>query len=124
AVLFALAPNVPVAFIGNAGIDASLAIVGPGVLAALSLAIPARVRSVGFSIGALFVLPGFLVLPIIGAVGDAIGFRYGLLILVPIFTIGGLIVATAGGLIARDVQDVWTSIRTPTQMLVDRHAGR
>ena len=30
AVLFALAPNVPVAFIGNAGIDASLAIVGPG----------------------------------------------------------------------------------------------
>ncbi len=45
AVLFALAPNVPIAFIGNAGIDASLAIVGPGVLAALSLAIPARVRA-------------------------------------------------------------------------------
>ena len=40
AVLFALAPTVPVAFIGNAGIDASLAIVGPGVLASLSLAIP------------------------------------------------------------------------------------
>ena len=101
AVLFALAPNVPVAFVGNAGIDASLAIVGPGVLASLSLAIPARVRSVGFSIGALFVLPGFLVLPSVGALGDAVGFRYGLLILVPIFTIGGLIVASAGGLIRR-----------------------
>ena len=103
AVLFALAPNVPVAFIGNAGIDASLAIVGPGVLASLSLAIPARVRSVGFSIGALFILPGFLVLPSVGASGDAIGFRYGLLILVPIFAIGGLIVASAGSLIERDV---------------------
>ena len=124
AVLFALAPNVPLAFVGNAGIDFSLAIVGPGVLASLSLAIPSRVRSVGFSIGALFVLPGFLVLPIVGAVGDAVGFRYGLLILVPIFVIGGLIVASAGGLIARDVQDVWTSMRTRTQMLVDRHAGR
>jgi MFS family permease len=45
AVLFALAPSVPVAFIGNAGIDASLAIVGPGVLASLSLAIPSRVRA-------------------------------------------------------------------------------
>ncbi len=101
AVLFALAPNVPLAFIGNAGIDASLAIVGPGVLASLSLAIPARVRSVGFSIGALFVLPGFLVLPAVGALGDAVGFRYGLLILVPIFVIGGLIVASAGSLIAR-----------------------
>ncbi len=40
AVLFALAPNEAVAFIGNAGIDASLAIVGPGVLAALSLGHP------------------------------------------------------------------------------------
>ena len=124
AVLFALAPNVPLAFIGNAGIDASLAIVGPGVLASLSLAIPARVRSVGFSIGALFVLPGFLALPAVGALGDAVGFRYGLLILVPIFVIGGLIVASAGSLIERDVRDVWTSMRTRTQMLLDRHAGR
>jgi ABC-type branched-subunit amino acid transport system ATPase component/MFS family permease len=124
AVLFALAPNVPLAFVGNAGIDASLAIVGPGVLASLSLAIPSRVRSVGFSIGALFVLPGFLVLPSVGALGDAVGFRYGLLILVPIFAIGGLIVASAGGLIGRDVQDVWTSMRTRTQMLVDRQAGQ
>jgi ABC-type branched-subunit amino acid transport system ATPase component len=124
AVLFALAPNVPIAFIGNAGIDASLAIVGPGVLAALSLAIPARVRAVGFSIGALFVLPGFLVLPVIGAIGDAVGFRYGLLILVPIFLVGGLIVATAGSLIARDVQNVWTSMRVRTQMLMDRRDGK
>ncbi len=124
AVLFALAPSVPIAFIGNAGIDASLAIVGPGVFASLSLAIPARVRSVGFSIGALFVLPGFLVLPIVGALGDAVGFRYGLLILVPLFTIGGLIVASAGGLIRRDVQDVWTSMRARAQMLLDRQAGR
>ena len=124
AVLFALAPNVPVAFIGNAGIDASLAIVGPGVLAALSLAIPARVRSVGFSIGALFVLPGFLVLPVVGAIGDSVGFRYGLLILVPIFTAGGLVVASAGSLIGRDVQNVWIAMRTRAQMLIDRRDGK
>ena len=124
AVLFALAPDVPVAFIGNAGIDASLAIVGPGVLAALSLAIPSRVRSVGFSIGALFILPGFLVLPVVGAIGDSIGFRYGLLILVPIFTVGGLVVASAGSLIGRDVQNVWTSMRTRAQMLIDRRDGK
>ena len=124
AVLFALAPNVPVAFIGNAGIAASLAVVGPGVLSSLSLAIPARVRSVGFSIGALFVLPGLLVLPIVGGIGDAIGFRYGLLMLVPVFTIGGLIVASAGSLIGRDVRDVWTSTRTRAQMLLDRRDGK
>jgi ABC-type branched-subunit amino acid transport system ATPase component/MFS family permease len=124
AVLFALAPNVPLAFVGNAGIVAALAVVGPGVLASLSIAIPPRVRAVGFSIGALFVLPGLLVLPVVGAVGDAVGFRYGLLILVPIFVIGGLIVSSAGGVIERDVQDVWNSMRTRTQMLIDRQAGR
>jgi branched-chain amino acid transport system ATP-binding protein len=124
AVLFALAPNVPIAFIGNAGIVASLAVVGPGVLSSLSLSIPARVRSVGFSIGALFVLPGLLVLPIVGAIGDAIGFRYGLLMLVPVFIIGGLIVASAGSLIGNDVRDVWTSMRTRTEMLRDRRDGK
>ena len=123
-VLFALAPNVPIAFIGNAGIDMSLAVVGPGVLASLSLAIPSRTRSVGFSIGALFVLPGLLVLPIVGAIGDAVGFRYGMLMLVPVFVIGGLIVATAGSFVRRDVQNVWTSMRTRGQMLLDRQAGK
>ncbi|HEY6428450.1 MAG TPA: MFS transporter [Acidimicrobiales bacterium] len=123
-VLFALAPNVPIAFIGNAGIDMSLAVVGPGVLAALSLAIPSRTRSVGFSIGALFVLPGLLVLPVIGSIGDAIGFRYGMLMLVPVFVVGGLIVSTAGSLVRRDVQNVWTSMRTRAQMMVDRQAGK
>ncbi len=124
AVLFALAPTVPIAFIGNAGIDASLAVVGPGVLASLSLAIPARVRAVGFSIGALFVLPGLLVLPVVGAIGDAVGFHYGLLMLVPVFVVGGLIVASAGSLIGRDVRNVWTSMRTRAEMLADRRAGK
>jgi branched-chain amino acid transport system ATP-binding protein len=124
AVLFALAPTVPIAFIGNAGIDMSLAVVGPGVLASLSLAIPARTRSVGFSIGALFVLPGLLVLPIVGSIGDAVGFHYGLLMLVPIFIVGGLIVASAGSLVRRDVHNVWTSMQTRAQMLVDRRAGK
>ena len=105
AVLFALAPNVPLAFIGNAGIDASLAIVGPGVLASLSLAIPSRVRSVGFSIGALFVLPG---LP--GAARSSArsatpsASATACSSWCPIFAIGGLIVASAGSLIERDVQ--------------------
>ncbi len=123
AVLFALAPSVPVAFFADAGIEASLAIVGPGVLAALSLAIPARARSVGFSIGALFVIPGLVVIPVVGAIGDAVGFRYGMLVLVPVFLIGGLIVASAGSLIDADVRDVWLSMRTREAMLAARARG-
>ncbi len=124
AVLFALAPTVPVAFVGNAGIDASLSVVGPGVLAALSLAIPARARSIGFSIGALFVLPGLILLPIVGGIGDEIGLRYGLLVMVPVFVVGGLIVASAGRLIEADVRNVWISMRTRAEMLAGRQAGK
>jgi ABC-type branched-subunit amino acid transport system ATPase component len=123
AVLFALAPSVPVAFFADAGIEASLAIVGPGVLAVLSLAIPARARSVGFSIGALFVVPGLVVIPVVGAIGDAVGFRYGMLILVPVFLIGGLVVASAGSLIEADVKDVWLSMHTRQEMLGARARG-
>jgi ABC-type branched-subunit amino acid transport system ATPase component len=123
AVLFALAPSVPVAFFADAGIEASLAIVGPGVLAALSLAIPSRARSVGFSIGALFVVPGLVVIPVVGAIGDSVGFRYGMLILVPVFLIGGLVVASAGSLIEADVRNVWLSMRTRSEMLSARARG-
>ena len=123
AVLFALAPTVGVAFIGNAGIVAALAVVGPGVLSTLSVAIPARVRSLGFSFGAIFVLPGLLVIPVVGAIGDAVGLRYGLLVLVPVFVVGGLIVASAGRLIDADVHDVWTSMRARSEMLEARRRG-
>jgi len=123
AALFALAPDVVWAFVGNAGIVASLAIVGPGVLSALSLAIPARVRSLGFSFGAIFVLPGLLVVPVIGAVGDAVGLRYGLLVLVPVFVVGGAIVASAGPLIDRDIHNVWTSMRAVAEMREARLRG-
>ncbi len=122
-VLFALAPNVPVAFFADSAIEASLAVVGPGVLAALSLAIPARARSIGFSVGALFVLPGLVVIPLVGAVGDAVGFRYGMLVLVPVFLIGGLIVASAGSLIDADVRDVWLSMHTREAMRAARARG-
>ncbi len=123
-VLFALAPSVPVAFAANAGIEGSLAVVAPGVLAALSLAIPARARSIGFSITALFVFPGLIVLPVIGLLGDAIGFRYALLLMVPVFTAGGLVVASAGALIDSDVRNVWTSMQTRARMLAERRAGK
>ena len=123
AVLFALAPSVPVAFFADAGIEASLAVVGPGVLAALSLAVPARARAVGFSLGALFVVPGLVVIPLVGAVGDVVGFRYGMLVLVPVFLVGGLVVASAGRLIENDVANVWLSVRVRHDMRAARARG-
>ncbi|HEY4376259.1 MAG TPA: MFS transporter, partial [Acidimicrobiales bacterium] len=122
-VVFALAPDVWVAIAANALIVGALAIVGPGVLAALSLAIPPRARSVGFSIGALFILPGLVVIPLIGAVGDHLGFRVGMLLLVPVFLGGGFAIASVGNVIDSDVTDVWIGTTARAEMLQERAAG-
>ena len=124
AVMFALAPQLWVAVIANMGIAATLAIIGPGVFAALSLAIPPRARSMGYSMGALWVIPGLVVLPIVGAVADGIGIRSGLLVMAPVFVIGGLAISTAGRVIDRDIKQVWTMAAARSEVLYERRQGR
>jgi len=124
AAAFAAAPNVALAVAAHALVAGALVIVGPGVLAALSLAIPPRARSMGFSIGALWVLPGLLVIPFVGWIGDNWGFRWGLLVLVPVFLVGGLLIASVRSVITDDIAQVWTSSATRAQMLRDRTAGK
>ncbi len=124
ALVFAAAPNVLVAVVANCIISAALVVVGPGVLSSLSLAIPPRARSMGFSIGALWVLPGLLVLPLIGWIGDHHGFRWGMVVMVPVFFIGGLVIASVGKVIDDDIAQVWTGAATRAQMLQDRAAGK
>jgi ABC-type branched-subunit amino acid transport system ATPase component/predicted MFS family arabinose efflux permease len=124
AAVFAFAPNVGVAIAANIGIAVTLAIVGPGTLAALSLAIPARARSLGFSMGSLWVLPGLIVLPIIGGIGDAVGISWGMALMTPVFLLGGLIIASAGKVVSRDITQVWTAAAARAEVLFDRRQGK
>ena len=123
AVAFAIAPTVLLAALANAVIVASLAIVGPGVLSSLSLAIPSRARAIGFSIGALFVIPGLLVLPVVGWVGDNWGLRWGLALMAPVFLIGGLVISSVGRIVGTDIADVWTGAATRAELLLARQRG-
>ena len=121
---FALAPNVGLAIVANAGISISLAIVGPGILAVLSLAIPARARSVGFSMASIWVIPGLLMLPLIGWIADNVGIRAGMVMMVPVFVAGGLIISSAQSCIGRDIKDAWTSMAARSEVLYERRQGR
>ncbi len=123
ALVFAIAPNTAVAVAAHAGIVACLAVVGPGVLSALSLAIPARARAIGFSIGALFILPGLVVLPIVGWVGDTWGLRWGMAVMTPVFVIGGIVIASASKVVDADIADVWTGAATRAELLAARARG-
>ena len=122
-VVFALAPWLALAVVVNAVVTGSLAIVGPGILAALSLAIPPRARSMGFAVGSLWLIPGLAVLPALGAIGDRWGIRAGMLLLVPVFVIGGIVISRAGTVITRDIGQVWLSTAALSSALYDRRHG-
>ncbi len=107
----------------NAVISGSLAFLIPGILAALSVAIPSRARAMGFSMMSVFVVPGLVLLPIIGALGDAWGIRVGMMLLAPMFAIGGFAIQSAGALINRDITDVWTGSAARSEVLLQRRSG-
>ncbi|MCP4436536.1 MAG: MFS transporter [Actinomycetia bacterium] len=133
AVAFALSPawflsigeiKLPwVALLINAVISGSLAFLIPGILAALSVAIPPRARAMGFSMMSVFVIPGLVLLPIIGALGDAWGIRTGMMLMAPMFAIGGFSIQSAGVLIKRDIDDVWTGSAARAEVLHQRREG-
>jgi ABC-type branched-subunit amino acid transport system ATPase component/MFS family permease len=124
AIAFATAPNIAVAVAVNCVISASLAMLGPGILVALSLAIPPRARATGFSVASLWVIPGLIVLPIIGWISGHLGIRWGLLVLVPLFIIGSFILGSAGSVIDADIAQVWRAAAARSEALYQRRKGQ
>jgi branched-chain amino acid transport system ATP-binding protein len=122
-VAFALSPNIATAIAMNCAISASLATLGPGILVAFSLAIPARARATGFSVASLWVIPGLVVLPLIGWVADKWNVRVGMLVMVPLFIIGSLILRSIADVIDADIAQVWRAAAARSEALYQRRAG-
>ena len=121
---FALAPNIVVAVAINCVISAALAVLAPAIFSALSLAIPPRARATGFSVASLWIIPGLGVLPIIGWIADQISIRVGMLVMIPLFLVGGLIQRTIGNVIVDDIAQVWQSAAARSEALYERRQGR
>lgn len=121
---FALAPNIVVAVAINCVISAALAVLAPAIFSALSLAIPPRARATGFSVASLWIIPGLGVLPLIGWIADEISIRVGMLVMIPLFLIGGLIQRTIGNVIVDDIAQVWQSAAARSEALYERRQGR
>ena len=122
--LIAVVPSLAVTIAVNFVITGLGAILAPGIFAALSLAIPPRARSLGFSVASLWIIPGLLILPIIGAIGDRWGLRMGMLLMVPLFLIGGLVLATTRRTINGDIADVWRATAAQSEVTYERAQGR
>ncbi|HET6951116.1 MAG TPA: MFS transporter [Acidimicrobiales bacterium] len=123
-VVFALAPNLVVAVVVNAVISGAFFLLVPGIYVVLSLAVPAKVRAFGYAIGSLFILPGLLLLPVVGSLADAHGIRVGLLLAAPVFVVGGMVLASAGNFVEHDIAQVWKSTAARSEVAHLRRQGR
>ena len=99
------------------------AIVTPGIYAVLSTVLPPRARAMGFGIGALWAMPGALVLLVSGAVADSAGLTGGILLLVPVFLIGAFILASGGKFVADDIERVRVSALAQSETILSRRDG-
>jgi branched-chain amino acid transport system ATP-binding protein len=95
-VLLAVAFRYLAAFLG--------ALVAPALLALMTLVIPPRVRGFALSVGAVFVVPGLALGPLLGGIADRAGLRVGLLLMAPIFLIGALIITSGGSSVEADIR--------------------
>jgi ABC-type branched-subunit amino acid transport system ATPase component/MFS family permease len=122
-VTFALAPVVWVAVASNVIFSGLAALLAPGIFASLSLAIPPKVRSLGFSMASLFVLPGLIMLYVVGGIADRYGVRQGMLVMVPVFLIGAAILSSASSFVKSDISKVWTSTAAQAEVRRKRELG-
>jgi ABC-type branched-subunit amino acid transport system ATPase component/MFS family permease len=122
-VAFAAAPVLGVAVGANILISGLAALLAPGIFASLSLAIPPKVRSLGYSMGSLFVLPGLIMLYVVGGLADRYGVRTGMLAMVPVFMVGAAILSSASATVRSDISKVWTSTAAQAEVLLQRARG-
>ena len=122
-IVFALAPNLGLAIAMNILVSGLSSLLVPGIYAALSLAIPPKVRAMGFAMAALFIVPGLLALYVVGGIADAYGIRAGLLIVAPIFLIGAWILASGSMYVKSDINRVWTSTAAQAEVAFKRKQG-
>jgi branched-chain amino acid transport system ATP-binding protein len=120
---FALSPWLWMSIAFNAVVTAVFAAIVPGIFAALAMAIPPRARAMGFSISSLWILPGLLILPIVGGLGNRWSLPTAMLLMLPVFVVGGLIISTAGQVINRDIKQVWTTAAARSEVAYDRRQG-
>ncbi len=83
-----------------AAVRSSLA---PGIAALGSLVIPARVRSLGFSVANFFIIPALFAGPVVGGFADDWGLRPAMLLLIPVMLLGAFMIGTVAPFVRGDI---------------------
>jgi predicted MFS family arabinose efflux permease len=97
-------PYLAVVVVLHMVIAAAAAVLQPGVFSILSLALPPGVRSLGYAVSALWLLPGLALYPLIGHIADTSGIRTALFGLSFPLLLAGFLLSTAGRFVNDDVR--------------------
>jgi branched-chain amino acid transport system ATP-binding protein len=123
-IVIAIAPSLWIAVGAGLFVRGISSLILPSAFAALSLAIPPKVRSLGFSMSSVFILPGLLAIVLATYISDRWGIRQGMAFMGPVFFIGAMLIATAGKYVKSDINRVWTATATQAEALYERQQGR
>lgn len=95
-VWLALVPELWLVLLGLTALFLLASLILPSYGTLFSIVMPARARTVGFALTRLWALPGLVMLPVAGAIGDEHGLDAGILASLPVFLIGAVIVGLGG----------------------------
>ena len=123
--LFCVAPTLPVAVIALLVANFVGGIFTPGFFFTQSLVSPARVRTLSFGFGSVFLVAGVWLLwlnPVLGlaSLNDDEGARVAIGVLVPYWIIGGLVLRSAGRFVDADVKRAMASLVTTAELRTAR----
>jgi MFS family permease len=87
----------------------------PAIGVVVAMTVPARVRGMGFAMMAFWAIPGLIMLPIAGAIGDAFGLRWGMVVGLPLLTLGAFVVARGKDALRRDIEAAFAAAMAPME---------
>jgi branched-chain amino acid transport system ATP-binding protein len=116
--LLAMSPALPVAIVMSVVTFAGIGLLQPPLYAVQSLASPARVRSLSFSFGSMFLVAGVAGFFItgLGSVSDNYGIRWGILVLAPFWLIAAAILYSSSRTVGDDVASALRSLNTAVEL--------
>ena len=118
--LLAVAPNVPVALVAVLGAQFVGGMFTPPFVTVQSMVSPARARSLSFSAGALFLALGLVVFSIFFADIGEDDVRRGMVMLTPLWLVGGLVLYGGRRFVAADHQRALDVLASTVQRRAER----
>ena len=113
-----------IAILMNVLVSMATASILPALYTVFSLAIPPRVRSVGFSIGSIFALPGYVGIFMVGGLGDQYGITTAILLTLPVQAVGVFMLASSSEFLASDISKLRTSTVAMAEVRLARQRGQ